>query len=79
MPRPSERFPAAAHATPPLLPPQVKNPATVAVLADLPLMKGTEARAAVAAADAVFPQWSRLPAKERAAVLLRCAAACMTA
>jgi len=50
---------------------QVRNPATGKVLATLPLMRGIETRAAVAAADAVQPQWRRTPARERAAVLKR--------
>ncbi len=55
-------------------PAQVRNPATGQVIATLPLMKGNETRAAIAAADAVFPQWSKQTAKERAAVLKRCGA-----
>mmetsp|Transcript_11098 Transcript_11098/g.19328 ORF Transcript_11098/g.19328 Transcript_11098/m.19328 type:complete len:550 (+) Transcript_11098:46-1695(+) len=48
---------------------QVTNPANGKLLATLPLMKGIEARAAIAAADAVFPSWSKKTAKERSAVL----------
>lgn len=54
---------------------QVRNPATGKVLATMPLMKGAETRAAIAAAHAVFPQWSRVLAKKRAAILRKCVCA----
>lgn len=50
---------------------QVRNPANGQVLATLPLMRGNETKAAIAAADSVFPQWKRTTAKERCAVLRR--------
>jgi len=49
--------------------PQVTNPATGKVLATVPKMKADETLTAIAAAHAVFPQWSKTTAKERGAVL----------
>jgi hypothetical protein len=48
---------------------QVTNPATGQVLATLPKMKSDETLTAIAAAHAVFPQWSNTTAKERGAIL----------
>lgn len=48
---------------------QVTNPATGQVLATLPKMKSDETLTAIAAAHAVFPQWSNTTAKERGALL----------
>lgn len=47
----------------------VTNPATGQVLATLPKMKADETMTAIAAAHAVFPQWSNTTAKERGAIL----------
>ncbi|MBL8564176.1 MAG: NAD-dependent succinate-semialdehyde dehydrogenase [Hyphomicrobiaceae bacterium] len=49
----------------------VTDKATGAVIARVPDMGGNETRAAVAAANRAFPAWSRLLAKERAAILRR--------
>ena len=48
---------------------QVTNPATGKVLATVPKMKADETLTAIAAAHAVFPQWSNTTAKERGAIL----------
>jgi acyl-CoA reductase-like NAD-dependent aldehyde dehydrogenase len=48
---------------------QVLNPATGKVVATLPKMKADETLTAIAAAHAVFPQWSNTTAKERGAIL----------
>lgn len=40
------------------------------------MMRADETRAAIAAADAVFPEWKRKTAKERGAILRRCEDAC---
>jgi acyl-CoA reductase-like NAD-dependent aldehyde dehydrogenase len=50
---------------------QVKNPANGKVIAKMPLMRADETRAAVAAADAMFPEWKRQTAKQRGAILRR--------
>jgi acyl-CoA reductase-like NAD-dependent aldehyde dehydrogenase len=50
---------------------QVFNPATGAVLATMPMMKVNETRAAIAAAESVFPEWRRHTAKERSTILKR--------
>lgn len=52
---------------------QVKNPATGAVLATMPVMNSNETRAAIAAAQTVFPEWRKHTAKERSTILKRCA------
>jgi succinate-semialdehyde dehydrogenase / glutarate-semialdehyde dehydrogenase len=49
----------------------VKNPATGALIATVPDCGAVEARAAVAAASASFPEWKARTAKERSAVLKR--------
>eukprot|EP00983_Pelagomonas_calceolata_P126658 1161326-Pelagomonas_calceolata.AAC.4 len=51
---------------------KVRNPATDSLLATMPLMKVNETRAAIAAADSVFPEWRRHTAKERSSILKRC-------
>uniref|UniRef100_A0A7S3QKY3 Succinate-semialdehyde dehydrogenase, mitochondrial n=1 Tax=Dunaliella tertiolecta TaxID=3047 RepID=A0A7S3QKY3_DUNTE len=50
---------------------EVRNPATDSLLATMPLMKVNETRAAIAAADSVFPEWRRHTAKERSSILKR--------
>lgn len=50
---------------------QVKNPATGQAIATLPSLNGDETRAAIAAADAIWPQWRAQTAKQRGAVLRR--------
>ncbi len=50
---------------------EVTNPATGAVLGTVPKMGGAETARAVAAAQAAFPRWRALTAKERAARLRR--------
>lgn len=47
----------------------VENPATGEVLAKVPRMGADEATAAVAAAHAAFPAWSKRTAKDRSAIL----------
>ena len=49
----------------------VKNPATGAVLATVPLMGAAETARAIAAADAALPAWRAKTAKERATLLMR--------
>ncbi|HKF24995.1 MAG TPA: NADP-dependent succinate-semialdehyde dehydrogenase [Candidatus Acidoferrum sp.] len=49
----------------------VDNPATGEILGSVPKLGAAEARAAVDAAHAAFPAWSRKTGKERAAVLRR--------
>ena len=49
----------------------VKNPATGALIATVPDCGAVEARAAVDAASAAFPEWKARTAKERSAVLKR--------
>jgi succinate-semialdehyde dehydrogenase/glutarate-semialdehyde dehydrogenase len=49
----------------------VTNPASGDALADVPLMGTAETRRAVQAAEAAGPGWRGLPARERAATLLR--------
>ena len=49
----------------------VKNPATGTLIATVPDCGAVEARAAVAAAAAAFPDWKARTAKERSAVLKR--------
>jgi len=49
----------------------VDNPATGELLGSVPKLGAAEARAAVNAAHAAFPAWSRKTGKERAAVLRR--------
>ena len=58
---------------------QVVNPATGEVIAEAPLMKGAETRAAIAAAETAFPTWSRQVAKERCKVMRRRAASTLHA
>jgi succinate-semialdehyde dehydrogenase/glutarate-semialdehyde dehydrogenase len=50
---------------------EVKNPATGALIATVPACGAAEARAAVDAASAAFPEWKARTAKERSAVLKR--------
>jgi len=50
---------------------EVRNPADWKVIATMPSMRADETRAAIAAADAVFPEWKRRTAKERGGVLRR--------
>eukprot|EP00798_Chlamydomonas_sp_ICE-L_P022057 gene22057-29122_t len=49
----------------------VRNPATGKALATMPKMKAGETKAAIAAADSVFPKWSKSTAKERCVILRR--------
>ena len=49
----------------------VTDPATGAVIAEVPDSGAQEARAALDAAHAAFPAWRKLPAKRRAAILKR--------
>src|SRR6516164_5639445 len=49
----------------------VDNPATGEILGTVPKLGAAEARAAVDAANAAFPAWSKRTGKERAAVLRR--------
>ncbi|WP_248928911.1 NAD-dependent succinate-semialdehyde dehydrogenase [Paenibacillus hamazuiensis] len=51
----------------------VINPATAAKVGEAPYGDGEDARLAVLAADRAFKDWSRLPAKERAAYIHRIA------
>lgn len=48
---------------------EVHNPATGKAIAQVPKMKQGETAAAVAAAHAVFPQWSQMIARDRGVVL----------
>ncbi|GLK84842.1 NADP-dependent succinate-semialdehyde dehydrogenase [Ancylobacter defluvii] len=50
---------------------EVRNPATGALVGTVPNLGATEARAAIAAANAAWPEWRARTAKERAAVLRR--------
>ena len=52
---------------------EVRNPANGNLLGHVPDMGATETRAAIDAAHAAFPAWSRRTAKERAQVLRRMA------
>ena len=52
---------------------QVVNPATGELIAKVPEMKGNETKAAIAAASAAFPAWCKKTAKERGAVMRKCA------
>ncbi|MBS9404462.1 NAD-dependent succinate-semialdehyde dehydrogenase [Halomonas sp. TRM85114] len=47
----------------------VTDPATGDVLAEVPDLDGEAAREAIASAEAAWPAWRKLPAKERAALL----------
>ncbi|SFU40659.1 NAD-dependent succinate-semialdehyde dehydrogenase [Halomonas korlensis] len=47
----------------------VTNPATGQVIAEVPDLDGDAAREAIAAAEAAWPAWRKLPAKERASLL----------
>ena len=49
----------------------VTNPASGAVIADVPDSGAAEARAALDAAHAAFPAWRKVPAKQRAAIIKR--------
>ncbi|MFI4914552.1 MAG: aldehyde dehydrogenase family protein, partial [Steroidobacterales bacterium] len=49
----------------------VKNPATGAVIAHVPLLDATATRTAIDAAAAAFPAWAARTAKERAVILRR--------
>ena len=49
----------------------VTNPASGAVIADVPDSGAAEARAALEAAHAAFPAWRKVPAKQRAAIIKR--------
>jgi succinate-semialdehyde dehydrogenase/glutarate-semialdehyde dehydrogenase len=49
----------------------VHNPATGALLGSVPSMSGAETRAAIDAASAAMPAWSRKTAKERGTILRR--------
>jgi succinate-semialdehyde dehydrogenase/glutarate-semialdehyde dehydrogenase len=49
----------------------VTDPATGALIAEVPDSGAAEARAALDAAHAAFPAWRKLPAKQRAALIKR--------
>src|SRR6201984_3861769 len=49
----------------------VDNPATGEILGTVPKLGAAETRAAIDAANAAFPAWSKKTGKERAAVLRR--------
>ncbi|KEO51091.1 NAD-dependent succinate-semialdehyde dehydrogenase [Thalassospira permensis] len=49
----------------------VYDPATGKVIGDVPFMRTSEARRAIDAADAAFPAWSRMLAKERSGYIKR--------
>ncbi|WP_404302602.1 NAD-dependent succinate-semialdehyde dehydrogenase [Alicycliphilus denitrificans] len=49
----------------------VTDPATGALITEVPDSGAAEARAALAAAHAAFPAWRKLPAKQRAAIIKR--------
>lgn len=49
----------------------IHNPANGSIVGEVPLMGAVETRAAIEAAAAALPSWSRKTAKERAAVLRR--------
>ena len=51
----------------------VLNPATLEELGRVPMMGGAETQRAIAAAEAAFPQWAGMLAKERGAILCRLA------
>ena len=48
---------------------QVFNPATQAVIAEVPDLGAGETEEAIAAAHAAFPKWAAKPAKERAQIM----------
>ena len=50
---------------------EVRNPSTGDVLARVPDLGSAETERAIAAADAAWPAWRSLTAKERAALLRR--------
>ncbi|HEX5374249.1 MAG TPA: NAD-dependent succinate-semialdehyde dehydrogenase [Aquabacterium sp.] len=49
----------------------VTDPATGAVLAQVPNLGATQTEAAIAAANAAWPAWKSLPAKARAAIMMK--------
>jgi len=49
----------------------VTDPATGALITEVPDSGAAEARAALDAAHAAFPAWRRTPAKQRAAIIKR--------
>lgn len=51
--------------------PQVDNPATGDVIANVACLKAGETKSAIAAASAAFPLWSSKTAKERGSILRR--------
>jgi succinate-semialdehyde dehydrogenase/glutarate-semialdehyde dehydrogenase len=50
---------------------EIRNPATQAVLASVPVMGVAETRRAIAVAQAALPAWAKKTAKERAVILRR--------
>jgi succinate-semialdehyde dehydrogenase/glutarate-semialdehyde dehydrogenase len=52
----------------------VRNPATGEVVGQVPAMSAAETREAIEAANAAFPAWRKLLAKERSAILMKLAA-----
>ena len=52
---------------------QVRNPSTSEVIAKVPQMKANETKAAIAAASAAWPAWCKKTAKERGAIMRKCA------
>ncbi|MCC6219356.1 MAG: aldehyde dehydrogenase family protein, partial [Aquabacterium sp.] len=49
----------------------VTDPATGAVLAEVPNLGAEQTEAAIAAANAAWPAWRALPAKARSAILMK--------
>ncbi|RVT98888.1 NAD-dependent succinate-semialdehyde dehydrogenase [Rhodovarius crocodyli] len=52
----------------------VRNPATGEVVGQVPALSAAETREAIEAANAAFPAWRKLLAKERSAILMKLAA-----
>jgi acyl-CoA reductase-like NAD-dependent aldehyde dehydrogenase len=52
---------------------QVHNPSMSEVFAKVPHMKANETKAAIAAASAAWPAWCKKTAKERGAIMRKCA------
>ena len=52
---------------------QVVNPATGELIAKVPEMRANETKAAIAAASAAWPAWCKKTAKERGAIMRKCA------
>ena len=50
---------------------EIRNPSTGAAVGTVPVMAEPETRKAIAAAEATFHQWKRVPARERGVILRR--------